>query len=339
MEPTKPAPTTAISVPPASYEAPSDPTFRRYTATQAASYIAGRPAYPDALTQTILTHHTSTGGQLGTLLDVGCGPGLATRAFAPHFKRALGVDASIEMINAARASTGPPPGPASPESPAPPIHFANSAAESLPGPDLASQLPPGSVDLLTAATAAHWFDMSKFWPGAASLVRPGGTVALWTSASYYCHPHTTPNAARVQAVLDRLEHERLAPHKTRGNEIGKSLYRELGMPWDVGLVPGGGGEDLGFPREEFVRREWNANGKVEVGEKFFRGEAVVSLEQFAEECGTASMVTRWREAHPDLVGTDEDVISVTVRELREALAGREWFERGTDTGLLMFKRR
>lgn len=70
------------------------------------------------------------------------------------------------------------------------------------------------------------------------------------------------------------------------------------------------------------------NGAVGEGERFFWGQQVVSLEQFAKVCGTASMVTRWREAHPELVGTDEDVLNVTVRELREALGGREWLERG-----------
>ena len=28
---------------------------------------------------------------------------------------------------------------------------------------------------------AHWFDMSKFWVEAAKVVKPGGTVALWTA--------------------------------------------------------------------------------------------------------------------------------------------------------------
>jgi hypothetical protein len=131
-------------------------------------------------------------------------------------------------------------------------------------------------------------------------------------------------------VLDRLEHGRLAPFQTRGNEISNSLYRDLGMPWPE--VPE-------FPKELFVRREWNVDGKVERDETFFRGQGVVSLELFAKGMATASPVTRWREAHPELAETDEDVVSVTVRELREALGGQEWFEGGTATGLLMFKRR
>ena len=109
------------------------------------------------------------------------------------------------------------------------------------------------------------------------------------------------------------------------------------MPWDQ--VPDGEVVAREFPQEGFVRREWNVGGKVEPGENFFVGNEVVSLEDFARGVSTASMVTRWREAHPELVGTEEDVIAVTVKELRQALGGQEWFGGGTATGLLMFKRR
>lgn len=27
---------------------------------------------------------------------------------------------------------------------------------------------------------AHWFDMPKFWAAAAKVLKPGGTVAIWT---------------------------------------------------------------------------------------------------------------------------------------------------------------
>lgn len=322
------SPEAAISVPPAA--GPSDPTFRCYTAKQAASYVTGRPGYPDALIQTILTHHTATGGQLTTLLDVGCGPGRATRSFAPHFTRAFGVDPSVEMIKAAQAMPSPA---ATTPRPSEPIHFAVSTAEEIPGSELASILTPGSVDLLTVATAAHWFNMAPFWERAGAIVAPGGTVALWTGASFYCHPHKTPNAAAVQQVLFRLERERLAPYKTRGNKLSNGLYRELGMPWADGK------HDSGFLEAEFVRKEWNVDGHVEVGGDFFMGQEAVSLERFAAGLATASMVTRWREANPHLAGTDEDVVNVAVRELREALGGQEWFEGGTATVLLLFKRR
>ena len=84
------------------------------------------------------------------------GPGTATRSFAPDFTRDFGVDQSVAMIDAARArhsATGT--GTADKVVSATPIHFAISTAEDLPDAELVSGLPPSSVDLLTAAMAAH----------------------------------------------------------------------------------------------------------------------------------------------------------------------------------------
>jgi hypothetical protein len=36
------------------------------------------------------------------------------------------------------------------------------------------------------AIQAHWFSMPEFWAQAARLVKPEGTVALWTMSSLYC---------------------------------------------------------------------------------------------------------------------------------------------------------
>ena len=44
-------------------------------------------------------------------------------------------------------------------------------AEELPFPD-------SSVDLLTAASAAHWFDQARFLVEAARVLKPGGCMAL-----------------------------------------------------------------------------------------------------------------------------------------------------------------
>lgn len=39
-------------------------------------------------------------------------------------------------------------------------------------------LPDGCVDLLTVATAVHWFDQSKFLAEASRVLKPGGCMAL-----------------------------------------------------------------------------------------------------------------------------------------------------------------
>jgi len=76
-------------------------TFKQYTPAQAKAYAANRGGYHDRLFNVILDHHKSTGGSFHALLDVGCGPGNATRPLAKHFEVAYGLDPSPEMINVA----------------------------------------------------------------------------------------------------------------------------------------------------------------------------------------------------------------------------------------------
>ena len=77
-------------------------TFRQYTPTQAQSYAAARSSYHANLYNAIFDHHATTGGAFGTLMDVGCGPGNATRPLAARFDVAYGLDPSPEMINEAK---------------------------------------------------------------------------------------------------------------------------------------------------------------------------------------------------------------------------------------------
>ena len=81
---------------------PTDPTFRSYCAAQAQTYAVERRSYPHELYDIILKYHTSTGGKLDQLLDVGCGPGNATRDLSVAFEHVLGIDPGAEMIAAAR---------------------------------------------------------------------------------------------------------------------------------------------------------------------------------------------------------------------------------------------
>lgn len=123
--------------------AASDPTFRTYKGTQAKRYDEGRPAYAQALYQTILKYHDDSNGLRGTVVDVGCGPGRATRELARFFDNTIGVDPSENMIDTAQqvggvGRTGKP------------IKYYLSSAEKIG--DL-EELADGKVDLLTAAAA------------------------------------------------------------------------------------------------------------------------------------------------------------------------------------------
>lgn len=121
----------------------TDTVFRSSTAAQADNYAQSRPSYAPQLFQFIFDHHASQGGAFNKLLDVGCGPGKATRDMAPNFDEVIGADPSEQMIEKARQLGGL-------SKNGQPIRFEVSTAEGL---DQIAGLEPESVDVLTAATS------------------------------------------------------------------------------------------------------------------------------------------------------------------------------------------
>ena len=146
-------------------------TFSAYDQEKAKKYAQLRRDYHASLYETVLRFHSSTCGQNDTIVDLGTGPGNVARTLAPKFNHAYGLDPSEGMIGTARSLGGV-------TSASEPIHFERSTAEDIGG-SLSPPIADGSVDLITAANAAHWFDMEGFWPRAARVLKPGGSVALW----------------------------------------------------------------------------------------------------------------------------------------------------------------
>ena len=281
----------------------SEKTFTSYTKDQGKSYAQARPSYHPKLYETVLKQHTSTGGQLTTLLDVGCGPGIAARALAPHFNQVTGLDPSEGMINNARALGGT-------TASSSPIRFEISTAEDL-GWHLTPPIEDGSVHLLTASTAAHWFDMSAFWPRAARVLKPGGTVALWTTGQMSIHP-SVPNSEALNAALMDLEERDLQPFFEPGNWLTRNLYSELPLPWTLDTPVDE------FDEASFVRVEWGT-GENDAEEFFAGGALTMDLDMMEKILGTASPVQRWREANKDAVGTEGDVVKRIRREIERLL--------------------
>ncbi|PMD39941.1 S-adenosyl-L-methionine-dependent methyltransferase [Hyaloscypha variabilis F] len=299
----------------------ADPTFRSYSAEEAKLYAASRLSYSQNIYNKVLDHHAATGGEFDLLLDVGCGPGNATRDLSLSFDRTIGSDPGVQMIEAANALGGK-------IKSGKDIEFVVAAAEEI---SQIKGLEPASVDLLTSAMAAHWFDMTKFWAEAAKVVKPGGTVALWTCASSFAHP-STPNYEKVQEVLLRFERETLAPYELPGNRLSMEMYDNLPLPWNVSPLV------KDFPQSEYVKHDYDREGVLSNGVDFFGGGDFTTLDEESKGLSTASMVTRWRAANPELVGTDKDAVRVFIRELREALGGQDWILRGTGTAILLFKK-
>lgn len=120
------------------------------------TYARGRPYHhPRALAQLAQWIGASP---VGRALDVACGTGLSSVALSDLAGHVLGVDAAFEMLAQASAGKG--------------RAYVSAAAEALPVSDR-------SVDLLTVASAIHWFDQPAFFAEAARTLRDRGWLAIY----------------------------------------------------------------------------------------------------------------------------------------------------------------
>ncbi|WP_132252372.1 class I SAM-dependent methyltransferase [Methylobacterium segetis] len=127
--------------------------FKDHFSTGSANYAAHRPTYPVALVE----HLSSLTLRHEKALDCGCGTGQLSTLLAARYGEVVATDASAAQIAAA--------------SPHPRVRYKVAPAE-------ASGLPASSVDLVTVAQAAHWFDLPRFYAEVRRVVRPGGVLSL-----------------------------------------------------------------------------------------------------------------------------------------------------------------
>lgn len=142
--------------------------------------------------------------------------------------------------------------------------------------------------------------MPLFWQRAAAILKPGGTVAIWTIGSAKIDS-STPNAAAIQATLDSLDDGELGPYYSPGNRTAHNLYVDLGLPWTV--TP----PVTEFDEETYFRKEWGPQDGVKEMLESSAG-ADVTLDAMEKVWGTTSPVLRWRDANPEKAGTEEDVV-------------------------------
>lgn len=129
--------------------------FKDHFSSHSGHYARYRPTYPPALVDYLaeLVPHAQT------VLDCGCGSGQLSVLLAKVFAHVVAVDASAEQI--AKAKTLP-----------------NIEYRVRPGENTGMEA--GSVDLVTVAQAAHWFDLDAFYAEGRRVLRSDGVLALIT---------------------------------------------------------------------------------------------------------------------------------------------------------------
>lgn len=169
------------------------------------AYARFRPEYPPELAQFLAS--VSPGTALA--VDVGCGNGQLTAQLAAHFDRALGADPSADQI--AHAAVHPR------------VEYVCAPAEQLPVADRSAQL-------ITAAQAAHWFDLPRFYAEARRIAAPHAVLAL---VSY--------GVLRLDEELDarfnRFYWDEIGPYWPAERKLVDSGYADLSFPFAERTAP------------------------------------------------------------------------------------------------------
>lgn len=144
--------------------------FKDHFSHHASDYARYRPDYPAALYEFL----AKAVKQREMAWDCGTGSGQAALGLVEHFDRVIATDPSAEQIrNATRHER---------------ISYLVVPAEQ-------TEIPSHTVDLVTAAQAAHWFDMERFCQEARRVLKPDGMLAIW------CY-----GLSRINSEIDKVVH-------------------------------------------------------------------------------------------------------------------------------------
>jgi len=188
--------------------------FRDHFSRGSDDYARFRPRYPDEL----FAYLAGIAPRRELAWDCGTGSGQAAVGLAGHFRRVVATDASAEQLRNATAHER--------------VEYRAGRAEDV-------DLGAGSVDLVTVAAAAHWFDLPEFYRAVNRVSVAGGVLALWT----YHLPVIDPAMDRV---LLRHYSEVLEGHWPERFHYVVEHYRTLPFPF----------EEVG-PPEFDMRASWN----------------------------------------------------------------------------------
>jgi len=183
----------------------SDKSYQNRFSQVAGGYALYRPRYPREL----IDYLAGVTTQHETVWDCACGSGQLSVPLAERFARVIATDASAEQLAQAEAH--------------PRVEYRKATAE-------ASGLPDMSVDLITVAQAAHWFDRARFYEEVRRVGRRGAVVAL------ICYGvHSVDDA--VDPIVRAFYGVSLAPYWGPERVHVEEGYRRFDFPFDEFAAP------------------------------------------------------------------------------------------------------
>ncbi len=146
------------------------------------NYVRYRPSYPSEVVELLRRECGLT--SVATVADVGSGTGKLTELLLPHARQVFAVEPNLEMRAAGERLLQTHPN----------FTSVNGTAET-------TTLSAGSVDLIVAGQAFHWFDCERTRIEFQRILKPGGYVALiWNDRQV----DSTPFLVAYEALLRSL---------------------------------------------------------------------------------------------------------------------------------------
>ncbi|MFT3742200.1 MAG: class I SAM-dependent methyltransferase [Gammaproteobacteria bacterium] len=163
-------------------------------------YLKHRPLFPKSLFSWISDCTT----EKNLAWDVGTGNGQAAIMLTDHFDQIVATDLNLNQIQFAQYH--------------PKIIYHCEPAER-------THLASNSVNLITSACAAHWFDLKSFYTEAKRVLKKQGIISIWT----YSWPETSyePLARILFFIKDQI----LSSYWTDQTLLHLNLYRDLYFPF------------------------------------------------------------------------------------------------------------
>ncbi|KAF2423477.1 S-adenosyl-L-methionine-dependent methyltransferase [Tothia fuscella] len=291
-------------------------TFAKST-FNSASYAAFRPTYPPALYNTVLNYHR---GPKNLVVDLGCGHGIVPRYLSKEFKQAIGTDPSPNMIKQSKESTS--------SSEYPNVEFHVASAESLPF------IKDGSVDMVVAGQAAHWFDYPRLFPELNRVLRKGGTMAFWGYKDHVYVSYPAASKMLVEYSYGMDQEKQLGSYWSQpGRSILQDKLRPIKPPEDI--------------FEDITRLEYEAGTEgPNSGEGTMFVNKKMTMKQSMDYMRTWSSFHEWEKLHPNDKKRSEarsgDLIDWMYDEMKKA---EGWTDEDMEldiewgSGLLMARKR
>lgn len=179
--------------------------FKDHFSGHAKLYAQYRPTYPAAMFEWLCNYCS----QRDFAWDCATGNGQVAVALSDFFKHVHATDASSTQIQNAMHHPG--------------VTYAVASAD-------ASGLAPGSVDLITVGQALHWFDFEAFYAEAERVLKPGGTLAVWTYGLAKC-------GGRIDDIISDFYDGEVGPYWPEERHWVDEGYATIPFPYAKAETP------------------------------------------------------------------------------------------------------